>query len=239
MTKRGMSLLAIVALLAAGLSSACTAEASRSEKPKGDQSGDSAHSVVVKDAIWYPWRFEPMVWEDNARVDYRHHEEKAAVDELGKAESWLRFAASNALPETRKALEAAASDLHSLAGDLEQGKVVKADRLDYAVARADEALAQWHYFKAKEGAARSEEADAAMHLRTAASYLEHAAASARYPYGPKTTRFFEDIDEYGRVIDEGATIEPGPLASHLAALEQEIHRMATTLDEAARPHAAG
>ena len=238
MRTRRTSLLAMAVLLAAGLSPACAAEGSRAKSTKGEKPKDSPGWVVVEDEVWYPWRFEPMLWEHNARVHYRAHEEQAAADELGKAESWLRFAAGHALPQTRKALEAAALDLHSLATDIRHGDIVTATRLDYALARADHALAQWHYFKAKEQAARSEEADAALHLRAAARYLEHAAASARYEYGAETTTYFEDIDEYGRVIDEGATIEPDRLANNLTALDREIKKMATTLDKAAEKYAA-
>jgi hypothetical protein len=115
---------------------------------------------------------------------------------------------------------------------------VKATRLDYALARADQALAEWHYFKAREGVGRSEEADAAMHLRTAARYLEHAATSARAEHGPETTSFFEDMDEYGRVIDEGVTIEPSDLATHLDALDRQLKKMAKALHEAADRYAA-
>jgi hypothetical protein len=233
MRMRRASSLAIAVLLAAALSPACTDEASRAKGTKGEKPKDSPGWMVVEDEVWYPWRFEPMLWAHNAQVHYRAHEEHAAANELRKAESWLRFAQGHALPETRKALDAAASDLHSLAADLGQGKVVKAARLDYALARADHALAQWHYFRAKEGAARSEQADAAMHLRAAARYLEHAAASARYDHGAEAATYFDDVDEYGRVMDEGATIEPDRLARQLTALERQIHKMATTLDEVA------
>jgi hypothetical protein len=235
---RRTSLLAVGTLLAAGLSVSCTAEASRAGDTKGNEADDSSGRVVVEDTVWYPWRFEPMTWEHNAWMHYRQREEKAAANELRKAESWLSMAASHALPRSRDALEAAAGDLHTLAADLEQGKVVKATRLGDAVARADDALAQWHYFKAREGLARSEEKDAALHLRTAARYLEHAADSARGEYGSETTSFFEDIDEYGRVIDEGVTIEPSDLTMHLDALERELKKMEKVLDSTAERHAA-
>jgi hypothetical protein len=238
MKMRRTGLLAIVALLGAGLSSARAVETGQAKDAKGEKPKDSPGWVVVEDEVWYPWRFEPMVWEHNARVHYRQHEEEAAANELRKAESWLRFAQGHALPETRKALEAAASDLHSLAADIGHGKVVKAARLDLALAQADHALAEWHYFKARDALGRLEASDAAMHLRSAARYLEHAATSARLEYGAETAAFFEDIDEDGRVIDEVATIEPDRLASHLAALEREISRMATTLDEVEKRYAA-
>jgi hypothetical protein len=236
---RGKSVLAIGTLLVAGLSLGCTAEASRARDTKSTEPADSSGQVVIEDEVWYPWRFEPMTWEHNAWMHYRQREEKAAAHELRKAESWLKLAASHALPRSRSALDSAASDLHSVAADLEQGNVVKAARLGYAVARADDALAQWHYFKARENAAQSEEGDAALHLRTAARYLEHAADSARSEYGPETTSFFEDIDEYGRVIDEGVAIEPADLAGHLDALERELKKMEKVLDATADRHVAG
>jgi hypothetical protein len=240
------SLLAIVTLLTAGLSSACTANADRAKDTGGKEPNRASGGLEMKEEVWYPWRFESLVWEDDAWMHFRQHEEKAAADELRKSESWLKFAASHALPQSREALEAAASDLDALATDLEQGNVVKASRLRYAVARADDALADWHYFKARDGAGRSEdgtaaeeEADAALHLRTAARYLEHAAASARIEYGPQTTSFSEDIDEFGRVVDEGATIEPAHMARHLDDLEHELKTMAKTLEATADKHTVG
>lgn len=233
------SLLAIAALLVAGLSSACAREATPAKDKSDNASNASSGQVVVHEQVWYPWRFEPMAWEHNAWVHYREHEEQAAARELRRTESWLKYAASHALPESRKALETAVSDLDSVATDIEQGKVVEADRLGYALARADHSLAEWHYFKARQGVARSEELDAAVHLRTAARYLEHAAASARDEYGPESTSFFEDLDEYGQVLGEGVTVEPSQLAAHLDALEHDLKKMGKTLDEAADSYAAG
>ncbi|MGD8896974.1 MAG: hypothetical protein PVJ73_13135 [Acidobacteriota bacterium] len=231
---RKTSLLTIAALLGAGLASACAAENGRTEDKKAEKPADSPSVAVIEDDVWLPWRFEPLVWEDSAQVHYRQKEEKAAANELRKAESWLKFAASHSLPESKKALQAAESDLASLAADLEQGNLVDATRLDYALARADHALAQWHYFRARAALGQMEETAAATDLRTAARYLQHAADSARYEYGPDTATFFEDMDEYGRAVDEGTTIEPNFLTSHLTALEREIQKMATTLDEAVK-----
>lgn len=240
---RRKSSLAMAALLAAGLSAACTAEASRARDTNATKPDDSSGRVEVTEEIWYPWRFEPMIWEDNAWMHYRRHEEKEAAVELRKAESWLKFAGLHALPQSREALQRAASDLDSLATDLEHGQVEQAIVLRDALARADHALAQWHYFKARgrsdKADAAAEEADAALNLRTAARYLEHAAASVYDENGPETTTFFEDIDEYGRIIDQGVSIEPAQLARYLDAIQRELDRMAKTLETTAESPAAG
>jgi hypothetical protein len=230
---RSKSLLAIATVLAAGLSAACASEAARAKDTSATRASDSSGQVVVQDEVWYPWRYEPMAWEQEAWANYQQREEKASARELRKTESWLNFAASHALPESQKALERAATDVNSVASDLEKGEVVKADRLGYALARADHALAEWHYFKARDDVGRLEEADAAVHLRTAARYLQHAATAADNAYGPETTSFFEDMDKYGDVTDEGVTVESNDVATHLDALKLELDKMAKTLDAAA------
>lgn len=200
---------------------------------KGEMPKDSPGWVVVGDDVFTPWQFEPMRWTDSARYHYREGQEKAAAGELRKAASWLRYAAANALPISKGALETAARDLHALAVDIEHGQVVGANRLDHAIAEADHALASWHYFKAKaSSAAKGDESRAAGDLYAAARYLRHAANSVRYSHASDAEDFFDEVDRYGGIMDD-EEIPPTRLASDLAKLEIELQRMGDTLSKTA------
>jgi hypothetical protein len=226
-------------LLLAGVVSLQAAEPAKKEATKkeaaktGEKPKASPGWIVIEEDFWVPWRFEPIDWLHDARVHYRQKEEKAAANELRKAETWLKFAASHALPETKKSLETAAADLGALANDIAQGKLVTANRLDYAMASADNALARWHYFKAKDSLGRSDEKVAAQHLEAAARYLQHAANSARYEYGADTVLFFEDVSKYGDFATDEVIVEPNRLADNLQSLEKAIQQMSGVLKKSA------
>ena len=88
------------------------------------------------------------------------------------------LAAGHAMPETKKHLQEAATELKSVATDLEAGNVIAAKRLDASLAKAAHALATWHFYRAKESWGKTEEADAGKDLVMAANYLQNAANSA-------------------------------------------------------------
>ena len=67
------------------------------------------------------------------------------------------LAAGHAMPETKKHLQEAATELKSVATDLEAGNVIAAKRLDASLAKAAHALATWHFYRAKESWGKTEE----------------------------------------------------------------------------------
>jgi hypothetical protein len=190
-------------------------------------------SHTITEDIWIPWRFETMEWLQNASSNYRHHEERAAANQIRKAESWLKFAAGDALPVTKQSLENAANDLHAIAGDLDHGNIVAASHFDSAIARASKALAEWHYFKAKDAVAGvNGERDAARELNVAGRYLRFASESANYQFGPRVRTVYDELDKYG---DETQVyeIDQSVLGRYLTTIEGELQRLGTALENAA------
>ena len=201
-----------------------TAFAEDKKEDKGEKPTATPGWIVIEDDFWYPWAFEPIYWFDSAESHYRQRQEKAAASELRKAESWLNFAATHAQPITKKSLDEASAALKALADDLDKGKIGSMRDLDSAMVKANKALAEWHYFKADQNLAKSEEKDAAQNLQAAARYLKKAADSARYQYGSEFVSVYDDL--FGWTVTD---VVPNTLKSNLAVVKTEIGRLAATL----------
>ncbi|MCA9213753.1 MAG: hypothetical protein KDB27_11840, partial [Planctomycetales bacterium] len=126
-------------------------------------------------------------------------------------------------------LEDAASELKTLAADLDKGTLRTARHLDRAIAKADHALAEWHYFNAKDHIGQDEEKWAAKDLQAAAHHLQSAADSAKYEFGSETLTVFDAIDKNGKMVDEGLTIQRNQLSDNLQAIEREVQKLGDTL----------
>lgn len=193
----------------------------------------TGQTQVIEEDYWMPWRFEPLNWMNESRVRYWDHDERSAADELRKAESWLRFAASDADPHTKTSLTSAANELNRLAIDLEEGKVAAAERMDPILARAARSLAEWHYFRAKEeNTGRRDEHHAAQDIGAAARYLRFAADMSNYDYGPDVAQMYDEIDPLGNHV-ETEVIEPNRIDRYLTSIENELDKMDSSLQSAA------
>ena len=217
-------------LTAIGLLAASPAMAGQgATKKKGEKPAASPGWVIVEEDYFYPLRFEADEVFHDAQMHFRRGEEKAAANEITRAASWLNFAAGHGYPETQKDLKAAATELTSLAKDLRAGNLVAASRIDSVLARSAHALATWHYFMAQQSLAKDEMTFAAQDLQAASVYLQSAAKSAHLEYGAGAVAMFEDVDRDGRAVDEGVTIEPNRVQSHLDAIKAELNKMSATL----------
>ncbi len=196
-----------------------------------DNKKDEAKSdtVMVETYTWYPYPLylETNNWFHNAEMSFRQKEEKAAAGELRKAVSWLDYAASHAQPVTKKSLQDASASLKTLATNLQFGNVVSARSLDVAMAKSSHALAEWHYFNAKDSKlAKNEENWAAQNLKAAAAYLKSAADSARYEYGDEFISVYDDIFGW-----EEIDFTPNTLATNLSAIKVELDKVAKALEK--------
>ncbi len=194
----------------------------------GEVASAQAGDVVVED-WWYPLRLDSVDALSNARYYYRRDNERAAADEIRKGASWLMYAAGHALPDTRRALMGARTNLLTLADDLDTGKLAGAARLDEALAEASHALAEWHYYRARDEYGRQEMANAAQDLEAAAAHLENAATSAHIQYGPDTITEFEDIYTDGKMVSRGETVDNNLMGKHLDSVKSAVETMARTL----------
>lgn len=217
------------AIIFATTAASLPAADAKGDEPLGPKPKDSPGWLVLEEDFWYPWSSSAGDWLLNAEISYRHNEEKKAAKEIRRAESWLDFAAGHAAPITKKSLESAAKTLTTLADDLDSGKIVDARRLDSAMSKANQALAEWHYFIAEDKLAKNDEKYAAEHLANAARYLQYAANSARYSYGDDALTLFEKIEEDGITVYENKVVSPSMVKKNLDALKSEIDKLSATL----------
>lgn len=185
--------------------------------------------VVIDEDWWVPLRMEPSDALNDAREYYRRDNERAAADEIRKAASWVSYASMHALPHTKQALLSARTGLLTLADDLETGKVRGAARMDATLADASHALAQWHYYRARDEYGKHDSITASRDLEAAAANLENAARSAHLQFGPDTITVFEDIYEGGRTLTKERTIDNDVLGMHLDGIKKAIDTMADAL----------
>lgn len=224
------SLTALVALatalapLATAASTANTTD--KKATAKGEKPTASPGWVVIEEDWFYPLRFDPVFAMDSARYYYRRGEEQAASRDVGRALAWLDYAASHALPVTKEKIDDARTDLKQLQIDLENGTVSSAAQLDSRLANASSALAEWHYFKAREAYGKYDLKYAAEDLQAAVTHLRHAADSAHYEYGPDTVTVFDNI------MDMTETVDHNVLGKYLDGVESATQELGNSLSKA-------
>jgi hypothetical protein len=185
--------------------------------------------IVFEEDFYYPLRFDAAEALHQARIHYRKDEEKEAAEQLDKAVSWLQIAAGHGYPGTSEQLKKAADDLQSLSMDLKGGRVSDGARLDNSIAKAEHALAWWHYFKADKALARNELKWAAEDLDAAARYLQNAASSAHYEYGDGSVTVFKSIEKDGKTTSSTHVYNRDELASQLRSMKIELDKMSGVL----------
>jgi len=199
---------------------------------KAAKPADSPGWVVIDEVWWYPLRFEPANALKNARYHYRRKEESAAAYDIRKAVTWMKYAARHALPVSRSKLESASAELTTLSNDLDAGKTASAAFLDAALTRASHALAEWHYYKARDWFGKGEERYAAKDLQAAALHLQQAADSARHKFGVDSLTLFDTIRNYGLLAIEEWKLEKNYLAEHLQGVEKAVSELAGAMKKA-------
>ena len=98
--------------------------------------------------------------------------------EIRKAVAYVKLESARAATDGKKALNASAQELETLAKEVEKGAVKDVKRLDDAFARADHALAKSHYVKASESWTKKFADKTGYELKAAAESLEKAASWA-------------------------------------------------------------
>jgi len=219
----------VAVLMVAGMASAISLQQSASAEDKGDKPKDSPGWIVLEEDFWTPLRFEPVESLDSIRYHFRRNEEKAAANEIDKAVSWLRLAEGHALPITKEKLTNSANELTTVASDLRVGKIGAAADMEATLARAAQALGEWHYYKASESWGENEEQDAGRDLAMAANYLQNAANSAHYQFGPDTTEVITDYYKHGWWESKAVTIDHNKLGKDLETIQKAMKQLSEKL----------
>lgn len=185
--------------------------------------------TVVEEDFWFPLRYEPMRSFDGARYDYRRSEEKSAAYEINKAVSWLGWAERHAMPETKAKLTEAATELKAVSKDLQSGNMYAAEKMDASLSKAASALSEWHYYRAKDWWGKSDAKHAGDDLVMAANYLQRAADSAHYQFGPDTQEVVTDVFRNGKWINDEKHTDHNWIAKNIEGVEGGLREIAASL----------
>ncbi len=185
--------------------------------------------TVVEEEFWFPLRYEPMRSFDSARYDYRRSEERAAAYEINKAVSWLGWAERHAMPETKAKLTEAATELKAVSKDLESGNMYAASKMDASLSKAAHALSEWHFYRAKDWWGKREAKHAGNDLVMAANYLQRAADSAHYEFGPDTQEVVTEVFRNGKWINDEKRTDHNWIAKNIEGLESGLREVAASL----------
>ena len=188
-------------------------------------------TIVVEEDFWVPFQqsFGESIHEAN--VNYREGREKLACGEIKKAISWLKLAKGmTADKESEADLEIAIVDLTDLVLFLEKGELGRAAKMKNTFARAANALAKHHNFKANQAIAKDDMKKAAHHLVAAAFNLRQAALNAKHEYGDAVVAV---VKEYGLgYVEESTVIEKNKLKEALNTIAAEISTLEKKVKEA-------
>ncbi len=185
--------------------------------------------TVVEEDFWFPLRYEPMRSFDSARYDYRRNEEKSAAYEINKAVSWLGWAERHAMPETKAKLIEAANDLKIVSKDLQSGNMDAASKMDASLSKAAHALSEWHFYRAKDWWGKSDAKHAGDDLVMAANYLQRAADSAHYQFGPDTQEVVTEVFRNGKWINDETHTDHNWIAKNIEGVESGLREVAASL----------
>ena len=198
---------------------------------KGDKPAASPGWLIVEEEFWFPFQYSFADALHNARVHYRHGQEKAARDEIKQAMMWMKMAKGmTANKESEADLETAISDLRDLAMFLDKGELFKASKMEATFARAATALAKHHKFNADKAAAKNEMRIAGKHLMAAAHNIKAAARSANYEYGDEVVEIFDDYSPFG-FYDETIVVEKNKLSQELNSIGSEIEKLEAKVEK--------
>ena len=187
--------------------------------------------TIVEEDFWFPLRYEPMRSFDGARYDYRRSEEKLAACEIDKAVSWLGWAERHAMPETRAKLTEAANELKLVSKDLHAGDMYSAAKMDASLSKAASALSEWHFYRAKDWWGKSDAKRAGNDLVMAANYLQRAADSAHYEFGPDSQEVVSEVFRNGKWINDETHTDHNWIAKSIAGVESGLREIAASLKQ--------
>lgn len=168
--------------------------------------------------IWMHYIDEPARRLKQARTNLGEGNEKAASEEIGKTEAYLKLESSRATEEGRAILYEAIEEIEKLAREVKEGAVRDPGRLDEALLNVSSALAWHHYLKASDELAGGEYDKAAEDLKAAVQSLEYGAEAA----GREFSRANRSTLEKVRRLAEELAGEGGNLVKGIGRMMQEF-----------------
>jgi hypothetical protein len=150
---------------------------------------------------------------------------KAAASEIRDGAELVKQEAEKATTKAKKALEASADELEQLAKDVEKGAVTSDKKMKDAFARAEHALAEYHYLNASELWAKKEAKETGHELESAVQHLERAAKWSGHEMKKGTAEVLDSIRTVAGKLIEGAGWVPEEVGKGITAIGSEISKL--------------
>jgi len=131
--------------------------------------------IEIDEVLWLQLSDEPEHHMYEADREFKAGDSVAAAQNIRKAIVFLRIDATNAAESAKNALELAADDLQSMSHRIEHGHEIRAVDLEYAFARAQQAIAENHCACAKESWGQKRIQQAGYRMRAAGAAIERSA----------------------------------------------------------------
>jgi hypothetical protein len=156
-----------VALITATITSAAWAQESQPATPQGSPKAPEGRVSIVEEDVWIILSDEPSRHFHQARADFFRQDSLGAATELLKGAAFVKLEADLAGGEAKQALMASVRALDMLAYNVQMGGTVYVLDFDREFARAEAAMADHHFRKAKESWDKKEAKNTGLYLKAA------------------------------------------------------------------------
>jgi hypothetical protein len=155
---------------------------------------------------------------------------KAAASEIRKAAELMKQESEKATEEGKKGLMASANELEKLAEDVEKGTVTSEKKMKDVFAKAEQALANYHYLKASEQWTKKEAKETGNALKNAALHLEHAAKWAGHEMEKGTVEVLDGTRTIAGKLIKGTGWVPEEVGKGITAIGSEISKLGKKIE---------
>lgn len=187
-------------------------------KPQGGGSGEPALSSLSS-------LDEMEEHFHKAQQEFLKRDSTAAAAEIRKGASFLKREVNQTTEKTRQSLIASIQELEQLANGVENGAVTSVKKLENAFARADQALATYHYEKASESWTKKAMSHVGEELRAAAVHLENAWAWSGRQLEKGSSAAIDNAKHLANKIAEGAGWVAGEVSNGIDDLGKEMGKI--------------
>jgi hypothetical protein len=186
--------------------------------------------IIVEEDVWIRLNDEPSLHMHQAHESFLKKDYGATSRELRKAAGYLNIAARNASSDTTAALTASASELDSLAVDVQAGRVKSVKRLDSAFARAEHALGADDHAKAKTALDAKHHAIAGHYLSSAVNHVEDAAKWSGHKLESGTVATANGVRIVAGKLIDGSGFLVGEAEKGVTWVGNEVEKFGRSID---------
>ncbi|MFZ2398486.1 MAG: hypothetical protein WAW31_07450 [Smithella sp.] len=160
----------------------------------------------------------------NAKQDYLDKNMNAAAQQIQKSASFMKAQAEKASDKGKKALNASATELEKLAGDVKKGTVTSVKKIEETFARAYAVLASDSHIKSTESWTKKQTEKAGDALDSANKYLERSFAWAGQKIEKGTKDTMKKSNELSRKLKKKGSVLAEDVGKGLKNAGDEIEK---------------